>query len=71
MNNFLNNDITYLNLNNNINNVLKEHNINKIYDLWENSKKSLKNIGIKDSELKDIIIKLELNGFDLNKRYNK
>ena len=50
MNKFLDSDITNLNLNKKINDLLKENNIIKI---------------------NEIIIKLELNGLDLNKKTNK
>ena len=71
MNSFLDKDITYLNLNKNISYVLQQNNIYKINDLWTKNRKSLKTIGLCDSDIKEIIIKLELNGFDLNKRFNK
>ena len=71
MSNCLSNDINYLNLSKHIYCILKENNINKINDLWITNRKSLKNMGINDSEIKEIIIKLELNGLDLNKRINK
>ena len=71
MSNCLDKDITYLNLSNNISCILKENNIYKVNDLWVNSRKNLKSMGMNDSEIKEIIIKLELNGLDLNKRVNK
>lgn len=71
MSSCLDKDITYLNLSTNISCILKDNNINKVSDLWINSRKNLKNMGMNDSEIKEIIIKLELNGLDLNKRVNK
>ncbi len=71
MNNFLNNDITYLNLSNNISKVLKQHNILKVNDLWSKNRRNLKEIGMNDKDIKEIVIKLELNGLELNKRLNK
>lgn len=71
MNNFLEKDISYLKLNKKINTILKQNNINIIKDLWITTRKNLKFFGLNDSEIKQIVIKLELNGLDLNKRINK
>lgn len=71
MNKFLDSDITNLNLNKKINDLLKENNIIKINDLWIKNRKYLKTIGLNDNQIKEIIIKLELNGLDLNKKTNK
>ena len=71
MNNFLDKDIIYLNLDKKISNVLKQNNINKINDLWSHNRKNLKDIGMTDSDIKEITIKLELNGLELNRRLNK
>ena len=69
--NHLEDDITYLNLNEKIIKTLKENDIHLIYDLWIKTRKNLKNIGLLDNEIKDIIIKLELLGIDLGKKLNK
>lgn len=60
--------IETLNLSKNINKVLKENNIINIKDLWILNRKTLKSFGLKDSEIKDIIISLQLQGLDLNKK---
>ncbi len=65
---YLDEDISYLNLNDKITNLFKENNILKINDLWVLNRKNLKSIGLIDSEIKQVIIKLELLGLDLNKR---
>ena len=65
---YLDEDISYLNLNDKITNLFKENNILKINDLWVLNRKNLKSIGLIDSEIKQVIIKLELLGIDLNKR---
>ncbi len=70
-NNHLNEDITYLNLDQNISSILIENNINKVNDLWINNKQTLKKIGMSNREINIIIIKLELIGLDLNQKYNK
>ena len=64
-------DITYLNLEKDIIDSLREHNINSINDLWIKTRKNLKSMGFLDSQIKDIIIKLELLGIDLGKKQNK
>ncbi|MBQ8892442.1 MAG: hypothetical protein IJ068_06250 [Bacilli bacterium] len=71
MNRFLDKDITYLNLDKNISSILEENNICKVNDLWVYNKKTLKNIGMTNSDIKKIMIKLELLGLELNKKYNK
>ena len=71
MNRFLDKDITYLNLDKNISSILEENNICKVNDLWVYNKKTLKNIGMTNSDIKKIMIKLELLGLELNKKFNK
>jgi hypothetical protein len=40
-------------------------------DVWASNRKSLKALGLRDMEIKQIIIKLQLLGLDLNKKiYN-
>jgi len=63
--------IEYLKLNDTINNVLKENNINSIEDLWVKTRSNLKKLGLNDTQIKEIIIKLELIGLDLNRKTNK
>ena len=58
---YLDEDISYLKLNNNIIDILKEHNILKVHDLWILNRKTLKSFDLSDS-------KLELLGIDLNKK---
>jgi len=67
----LDKDISSLNLSKKISEILKNDNINNINDLWIKNRKYLKDLGITDKEIKEITIKLELNGLDLNKRFNK
>ena len=71
MYNILNKDISSLNLDNKLKIILKNNNINNIEDLWIKNRKNLKDLGITDKEIKEITIQLELNGLDLNKRFNK
>ena len=60
--------IETLNLSKNINKILKENNIIYIKDLWILNRKTLKSLGLKDKEIKDVIISLQLQGLDLNKK---
>lgn len=64
-------DINSLNISKKIVKILKENEIIKVYDLWIKNRKYLKNLGLSDNEIKEIIIKLELIGLDLNKKTNK
>ena len=68
---YLENDILILNLNKKINQILKENEINSIEDLWIKNRANLKKMGLNDKEIKEVIIKLELIGLDLNKKKNK
>ena len=61
-------NIEELQLNNKILNKLKEKNIKIIKDLWKMKRKELKQLGFSDSEISQIIIKLQLHAIDLNKR---
>ncbi len=63
--------IDKLNLPLELNKKLKENNINTINDIWILKRKELKEKQFNDSEIKQIIIALQLQGLDLNKRvYN-
>ena len=61
-------NIDELQLNYKMINKLKEHNIIIIKDLWKMKRKELKQLGFSDNEISQIIIKLQLNAIDLNKR---
>lgn len=51
---------------------LNQSNIIAVKDLWLLKRKDLKNIGLTDSEIKHITIKLQLHSIDLNKKiYHK
>lgn len=60
--------IETLNISSNIINKLKKININYIKEIWKLTRKDLKNIGFNDQEIKQIIISLQLEGLDLNKK---
>ncbi|MBR1385315.1 MAG: hypothetical protein IJ568_00645 [Bacilli bacterium] len=65
---FLNNQIEELNLKESITKKLKENNIITIKDVWSLKRKDLKSYNLSDSEINQIIIKLQLKGYDLNKK---
>ena len=70
MKDLLNNSINVLHLSKSIENKLIENNINIVNDLWILNRNNLKNI-LSDKEISDVIIKLQLNGLDLNKKVYK
>ena len=61
-------NIEELQLNNKIIKKLKEKDIRIIKVLWKMKRKELKQLGFSDSEISQIIIKLQLHAIDLNKR---
>ena len=64
-------EINYLDLEKNIKIKLENSKINFIKDLWILKRTDLKKMNFSDYEIKKIIISLELNGLDLNKKnYN-
>ena len=61
-------NINNLNLQTNIIKKLTSKNINKINEIWILNRKDLKELGFTDTEIKSIIIALQLEGLDLNKK---
>lgn len=61
-------NIEELDLNEKVLNTLKENNINIVEDLWVLKRQNLKSFGLKDSDITQITIKLQLYGLDLNKK---
>ena len=61
-------DIKILELESDIVKVLLDNEIKTVGDVWVMNRKKLKAIGLKDSDIKQVIIKLQLLGLDLNKR---
>lgn len=64
----INDDIINLNLSSSLTKKLKSLNLNIINDIWILKRKDLKEKGLTDSEIKSIIISLQLEGLDLNKK---
>lgn len=61
-------DIKRLNLSPSLNKKLIEKDLKTIKDIWVLKRKELKELGLNDKEIKDIIISLQLIGLDLNKK---
>ncbi|NLA33704.1 MAG: hypothetical protein GX861_02420 [Tenericutes bacterium] len=68
----LNKEIIQLDIDPSIIKKLNSNDINIIDELWCFKRKELKKIGLNDNEIKQVIIKLQLKGMDLNRRkYNR
>ncbi len=50
---------------------LEEHNIISVNDLWKMKRQELKDLGFNNKDINELIIKLQLSGLDLNKKYVK
>lgn len=71
MNN-MSNLISSLNISKEIIDILKSNNIFTLDDLWKYKRQELKKLGLKDSMINQIVIKMQLIGLDLdNKSYEK
>ena len=60
--------IDTLNLSSKLIQKLQDNEFNIIKDVWMVNRNKLKEIGFTDSEIKSIIIALQLEGLDLNKK---
>ena len=68
---YIEKNINILDLDKSIVEVFRKNDIVTIEQLWVLNRKELKELGLKDNEIKQITIKLQLLGLDLNKRvYN-
>ncbi len=68
---YIEKNINILDLDKSIVEVFRKNDIVTIEHLWVLNRKKLKELGLKDNEIKQITIKLQLLGLDLNKRvYN-
>ena len=61
-------EIEELNLDKKIINILKQNNIVYIKNVWQLKRQDLKKLELTDSDITQISIKLQLYGFDLNKK---
>lgn len=70
-NSYLDKDISYLSLDDSITRLLIQNNLNFVRDIWILKRKDLKKYGLLDHQINSIIIKLQLNGLDINSKiYN-
>ena len=68
---YIEKNINILDLDKSIVEVFRKNDIVTIEQLWVLNRKKLKELSLKDNEIKQITIKLQLLGLDLNKRvYN-
>lgn len=67
----LDESISFLNISTDIVTRLKSNNIIYIKDLWPLKRCDLKELGFNNKDINEIIIKMQLNGIDLNKKYVK
>ncbi len=65
---YVDKDIKILDLDKEIEGILRKNNIITIENIWVMNRKKLKELGLKDNDIKQITIKLQLLGLDLNKR---
>lgn len=67
-NEYVESNIDILDLDNEITKIFKDNEIITVGQVWVQTRKSLKTLGLKDSDIKQVIIKLQLLGLDLNKK---
>ena len=60
--------IEELGLNTKMTSILVENDINTIEDIWVLKRKDLREFSLSDSDITQIVIKLQLFGLDLNKK---
>ena len=69
---YLNSSLESLEIDHDIIKKLNQHNIIEVKDLWNLKRQNLKDLGLTDTEIKHITIKLQLHSIDLNKKvYNR
>ena len=66
--NLLKEDLSILNLNDDVMQRLEENNIMKVEDLCSMTKADLRNINFEQSDISTIEIKLQLNGLEKKKK---
>lgn len=64
-------DVKKLGLEDNITEILINNEIVKVGNLWELNRKKLKAMGLKDGDINQVVIKLQLLGLDLNRKVYK
>lgn len=68
VNKYLDEEIKVLDLDKEVVDILINNEIKTVNDLWCLNRKKLKELGVKDADIKQVIIKLQLIGLDLNKK---
>lgn len=71
MGKILESNITELKLKKDINKILQENNIEKVYDVCTHSRLELVNLGLSGSQVNDVIVSLQLLGLDLKRNRSK
>ena len=69
MKEILKKDIKNLGIAKNLINILYDNEIKLVYELCLLNRKKLKEYGFKSTDINDIIVKLQLQGLDLGKKY--
>ena len=64
----LDNTIESMNLSSKLIEKMHANNIITIENIWTKTRKELKQLGFTDSEIKSVVIALQLEGLDLNKK---
>lgn len=64
----LDKNVEILELNSRLLKCLKDNNINKVIDLWEKTRNDLKEINLSQEDMREVSVKLQLHGLDLNKK---
>lgn len=64
----LDNTIESMNLSSKLIEKMHANNIRTIENIWTKTRKELKQLGFTDSEIKSVVIALQLEGLDLNKK---
>ena len=67
----LNDSINCLELEKDLIKRLEDNNIIIVKDLWQMKRQELKDLGFNNKDINELIIKLQLSGLDLNKKYVK
>lgn len=67
----LNDSIDCLELEKDLKKRLEDNNIIYVKDLWQMKRQELKVLGFNNKDINEVIIKLQLSGLDLNRKYVK
>ena len=71
MKKILEKEIDMLAINKKIIDILRENQINTIYDICQNSRMELTNIGLNNNQINQIVVLLQLQGLDLKTNHAK